>query len=188
MFVLIANGDETAFRIVFDRYTPKLKAFFLKLSKDPVVAKELVQETFLSLWLYRSSLSQIEHASAYIYKIAANKALHYYRQTDLDRKILAELAIQSGKSIDDTSHNVQLKDLRRMVAQAVDQLPAQQQQVFRYSRENGLSAREVAEKMGLSEKTVRNHLTLALKSIQQFLQSTHSMHLPAFLLATLVLK
>ena len=188
LFRLVSEGDELAFRQLFEAYTPKLKTFFLKMTKEVSLARELVQETFLNIWCYRSSLAAVEKPSTYIYRIASNVAIAHFRKEDLQRKLVAAAVGSGSNDQPDTFDILRLKEVQEAVTLAVRQLPAQQQEVFRLSREQGLSRSEIAAKLGLAEKTVRNHLTLALRSVQQFLRDNHALYIPMFLLMSILMK
>jgi RNA polymerase sigma-70 factor (family 1) len=185
---LVAEGDELAFRQLFENYTPKLKAFFLKMTKETSLARELVQETFLNIWLYRDSLAAVEKPSTYIYRIASNVAIAHFRKEDLQRKLVAAMPDTEPVDERDSHGMLRLKEVQEIIDTAVKQLPPQQQQVFRLSREQGLSRTEIANKLGLAEKTVRNHLSLSLKSIQQFLRENHLLYIPLFFLMSILMK
>lgn len=147
------------------------------MTKETSLARELVQETFLNIWFYRDSLAGVEKPSTYIYRIASNVAITHFRKEDLQRKLVA--SVSGAKLVDETYtfDMLQLKEVQQTISLAVKQLPPQQQQVFLLSLEQGLSRSEIAKKLGLAEKTVRNHLTLSLKSIQQFLRDNHALYI-----------
>lgn len=184
----VAQGDEAAFRQLFENYAPRLKAFFLQMTKETSLARELVQETFLNIWLYRAALADVENPSTYIYRIASNAAIAHFRKEDLQRKLAASISGAEPVNETGTFELLQLKDVQQTISLAVKQLPPQQQQVFLLSREQGLSRSEIAKKMGLAEKTVRNHLTLSLKAIQDFLRDNHALYMPLFLLVSTLTK
>lgn len=182
LFVRIANGDEAAFRQVFELMAPQLKAYFIKLAKNEETSRELVQETFLNLWVYRNRLADVDQPRAYIYRIASNVSVAYFRKMGIERNLLASLANTDLPAPDETYSHLDLKDIRQAVEEAVSRLPPQQQQVFRLSREQGLSRAEIAAQLGLAEKTVRNHLTLSLKAVQEYLKNHQGVYLPGVLL------
>ena len=186
LFLAVSNGDETAFRELFESYTPRLKAFFIKLTRNDQLARELVQEVFLNIWLYRSSLAEVEKPSSYIYRIASNTALAHFRKEDIQRQLVSALAGANQAAEPATLETLQVKELKEKLQVAIARLPLQQQQVFRLSREEGLSRSQIAARLGLAEKTVRNHLTLSLRSIQQFLADNEGLYIPLFLLQTII--
>lgn len=143
------------------------------MTKETSLARELVQETFLNIWLYRKKLTDVENPSAYIYRIASNVAIAHFRKEDLQRKLSATISGVEAANETDTYDLLKLKEMKQMIDLAVKQLPVQQQLVFLFSREQGLSRSEIAQKMNIAEKTVRNHLTLSLKAIQKFLRENH---------------
>ena len=75
LFERIATGDETAFSIIFFRYTARLAPFVTQLLQSDQWAEEIVQDVFLRLWQARQQLAMIEHPSAYLYQMASNRTL-----------------------------------------------------------------------------------------------------------------
>src|SRR5690242_7953989 len=80
LFQQIAEGDETAFRSIFDLYKIRLYHFIFKMTKSATTAEELVQEVFMKLWVSRNSLSAVESPSAYIFVIARNRTVDHLRK------------------------------------------------------------------------------------------------------------
>jgi RNA polymerase sigma-70 factor (family 1) len=180
LFERISEGDEHAFKQLFEAYVPRLKAYFFKLTRDQQQVQELVQETFLNVWVYRKNLTSIETPSAYLYKIAANLTATWFRKMDLERQLVkAAPAFTDEEPIEPL---VSIKELRQQIDTAVLSLPQQQKTIFLLSRQEGLTRREIARRLNLSENTVRNHLTLALNSIQEHLKNYHSLFIPLFFL------
>ena len=173
---LIAAGDEQAFEHLFEIYVPKLTPLALRLTKDREVVKEIIQETFLRLWLTRDQLGEIENPAGWIHTIAANQCYKYLRRLALQQKLPAPAppTVQLEEIINVT-------ELKSLINTAVAQLPAQRQKIYLLSRVHGLSIPEIAAQLGLSANTVKNTLVSALKFIREFL-AEHGYTLPLLLL------
>ncbi len=182
LFRQIAEGNEQAFRIIFDAYVPKLNVFLLKTVKDPVHARELVQEVFLQLWLYRASLKNVQHPSAYIHRIASNAAAHQFKKMQADRQILSMISDETEPVSDDNPlQKISAKELQAEIEKAISELPPGRQEIFRLSREAGLSRKQMAEKLNISENTVKNQLTSAVNALQEILKQRTGIIIPAIL-------
>jgi RNA polymerase sigma-70 factor (family 1) len=182
LFRQISQSDEMAFRIIFDRYVPKINAFLLKTVKDGEHAKELVQEVFLQLWLYRSSLKDVQHPGAYIHRIATNAAAHQFKKIQADRMVLGLILDETNAvAHDDQFQLLNGKELQTQIRKAIAELPAKRQEIFILSRESGLSRKEIADKLGISENTVKNQLTSAVNTLQQILKERTGILIPAIL-------
>lgn len=178
LFSRIAAGDETAFAAIFHYYNRRLFPGVVKILRSEAEAEEVVQNTFLKLWLNRHQLPEIEKPGAWLSKIASNFALNVLRN-NANYKRHTELAGNSNHAEDDGLHrSLDAKELKGLIAEAVSELPAGRQLVFKMSRYEGLNRQEIAQKLGVTESTVKNQLTSSLKFIQNYLVKKHGIHLP----------
>ncbi len=165
----IAEGDEKSFGILFNHYSLRLQAFALKFTKSVEVAEEIIQNTFLKIWLNREKVEQVENIKAYLYKYVSNECLSYLRNVLREGKHLEEYAQQQEGLSNHTLDSIKLNDVARMVATAVDKLPVQRRKIYELSRGEGKSIPEIAAILGISPNTVKNALVTSLKSIREYL-------------------
>lgn len=170
LFRLISEGDELAFRRLFDAYSKQLYPFIFGFVKSSSLAEEFMQETMLRVWYNRDKLAEIEHPGAWIFRISSNLALSY-----LKRKLTEEKVTEALKDAPfTTSHTAEdalsVKKLTECVKAAVEQLPAKRKLIYQLSRQEGLTRAEIAARLGISEKTVKNSLHAALQFIRSYLQ------------------
>lgn len=181
----ITEGDEAAFRRLFDLYKDKIFDYLAGIVKSKEVAEELVMDIFLKLWLGREWIADIEHLEAFIKKVAYNKAIDFLRYTARNQKLQRIIAKEmAGES--DHSLELQLleKDYQNILQEAVRQLSPQRRLVYTLSRQKGMTHDEIARELNLSIHTVNNHTKEALKAIRGFL-SRNNIPVTTFLLITL---
>lgn len=166
----IADGDEKAFKSLYTLYYKKLYKFLLKVTHNQEdVASDILQESFLRVWLNRDRLMDIENFQAWIYKVVSTEALSLIRK-ELHIKIKADrlqLRIENGRSAAFVQESGEFSEIKSVVKDAVQRLTRQRQTIYVLSREEGLSPQEIAEKLNISINTVYNTLTTALKLIRQ---------------------
>lgn len=166
----IADGDEVAFASLFNRYYPLLRPFILKFTHSADKTEEMLQETFMRVWLNRDQLPEIENLQAWIFTIASRQCLHAIRTELNHRKKLAALQIrETDREANTPLDATQLAEISRLVSQAVNNMPPQRQRIYRMSREQGLKPAAIAETLSLSVATVKNALVAALKDIRHHL-------------------
>ncbi len=187
LFLLISQGDESAFREIFHAYRRILFPVILKLVKNEADAKEIIQETFLKLWLKRETLPTVENPGGWLYHIASTESLMHLRKESRYAKRLRKVAgspAVGGADADliDIHEHFDRKEVKALIRDAVDKLPARRRQVFQMSRLEGYSRKEIAETLGISENTVRNQLTEAVEFIQDYIVKNKSLYLPALLI------
>lgn len=169
LFRQIAEGDESAFAIVFHRYKSPLFDYGIKITKSPAAAEELVQDCFVKLWLAREKLLHIENPVGYLQMMARNAGLDYLRKLSLDNNLQKKVWAGMAATENQPLQQLQVGETRRLIEEAVAQLPQQQREVFLLSRFEGLSYLEIGRQMGIANNTVKNHLVKALKFIREYL-------------------
>lgn len=167
--------DQQDFRRVYELYWEKVFAVCYNHIKKEEIAKGMTQDIFLSLWERRGSLqihTSIEH---YLVKSAKNKVAEYFRNQAIRNKNLnCALKDYCGQS-NCTEENVAFSILLQELDILVEQLPCQCQNVFRMSREQGMSNREIANKLGISERAIEYHISKAISFLRKSLpEKTYS--------------
>ena len=169
LFSQLSLGDETAFTRIFHFYSRRLYPWLLKKTKEPAAAEEIIQDTFLKLWVNRERLGGIENREGYIYKIAANLILDHFRKLAMEHKILNRFQQSKSNTVEaSTQGTIDLRETQKIIDQAVYQLPQQRKLIYSM-RQNGMSYDEIAAQLGLSANTVRNQLISAGKFIRGYL-------------------
>ncbi len=176
---MLRHSDQKAFSEIYDRYWNKLLAIAYHHSHSRETAEEMVQEVFLSLWKRRAdvTIGVLENYLA----TAVKFAVFDYRLKEKRRKDLL-IGNYVSETFHDIENSVQAKFLEDYIRGIVECLPEKCKLVFHYSREQGLGNEEIADRLGISVKTVEGHITRALKTIKNSLGSSY---LPAAGILTL---
>jgi RNA polymerase sigma-70 factor (family 1) len=169
----IAQGDETAFATLFYAYLGKLQPFIMKLTHSPADTEEILQETFIRLWMNRDKLDGIHNPHAWIYTIASNECYKYLKKKIIQRDGLSTMEHSGSIPEDDQStlHAIQLNEINRLIAEAVGRLPFQRRRIYRMSRDEGMKIPEIATTLRISPNTVKNALVSALGFIRKYLSA-----------------
>lgn len=163
----LKSGDEAAFKVLFDVWFKKLYSFSYRYLKNKELAEEIVQETLLQVWLNREKLDEQVLISPYLFTIARRLSLNSLRQIATSRSATQKLYSDLKESVNTTEEAVSFSELQRMTEEALALMPKQQQQVYRMSRNEGLSLDEIALELGIAKNTVKKHLSEALKVIRK---------------------
>lgn len=162
----VSEGDEKAFRNLFEYYYPKVKAFITTFIDDDADAEDLAQNIFVKIWLQRSILPEIRSFGAYLYTITRNTAIDFGRVRKI-RIPLTEENSDHASAECQSEHEFFAKETEIQIAAAISKLPEKRKQVFIMSRMEGKTNGEIADIMGISKKTVENHLNLVLKELRK---------------------
>lgn len=137
------------------------------------MAEDVVQDIFMKLWVKRETLGEVNNLDDYIFIIARNEIVSTLRKQNKLTLVSVEDPVLDD--IPETIHNtLVLKETEILINQAVNQLPPQQRKVFLLTRRNGLSHAEIGSLLKINARTVNNHITRALHSIQQYLKEQHN--------------
>lgn len=172
LFKQIATGDERAFRQVFHAYNAKLHPFVLKVVHSESVAEDIIQETFLRLWLHRAEVAEMEYPASWLYKVASNLSLTRLRSQAAEVRRLQQIACRERVEPDHVIESISAKEIQMLLIQAIDQLPPKRQHIYKLSREQGLSYEGIAKELHISPNTVKNQLVSAFKFIKEYLYQT----------------
>lgn len=171
LFLQLAEGDESAFTKLFISYSRILYPFVTELLKSSQLSEEIIQQTFLKLWLNREKLADIEHPRAYIFRIASNECFAHFRNKLLEQKSVFAIEQNAGNNfVNTTEENINTKEIRQLIHKAVEKLPPQQQRIFILSRQQQLKIPEIALLLHISPLTVKNSLVKSLKFIRTCLK------------------
>lgn len=167
MLLRIADGDEEAFSMLYRLYARKIFPYLFKLIGSEEAVEDVIQNTFLALWLYRLQLPEVDNLSGYIYRTAANQGFNWMSRNKRYREIEKKVASESDTPVDFTFQQVLFKETERLVNLVVSELPEKRREIFRLHRDKGLSYNEIAEQLGIAPSTVRNTISAALDNIRK---------------------
>ena len=176
----ITNGDSRAFEVLYRRYFSKLYGAAYKRIQDRILTEEIVQELFVSLWERRTNLP-IENIENYLFSSIKYLVIAQFKKNSLFEKYSSTLNLDEN---DDnfTEQAVAFDELNDAYQQALLTIPERCREVFLLKR-SGLSQREISEKLDISEKTVENQMTKALKMLREALKDYTALAFVGWLLA-----
>ncbi len=163
-------GDESVFTAVYELYSEKVYRLAYRFLKDKEQSEEIVQETFINFWLGREKLDPAGDLWLYLYVISKRLSLNALRKIGRSSVLIEKLLQQISDLQNNTEEFIITHDLEQYIEKAIDKLPHQQQLVFKLSRIEGLSHKEIAEKLQISPNTVKNHMVEALKTLKKHLK------------------
>lgn len=168
-FKQIVAGNKEAFDVFFKHYYPKLIQFARIYVNSLQQAEDVVADVLTNLVIHRKRVFALEHFEAYLYSSVKNKALSAIKRNVRVNAYPLEVVDFDSRATSDTSPICLLiaQELRDQIFRIVHDLPPKRKMVFQLVREEGLSYRQVAHFMEISERTVEVHLKLAVKSLRE---------------------
>lgn len=163
--------DRTVIDEIYALYHSKIFRFSLAYLKNEEDAYDVVQEVFIKLWENRLVLKKDTNFDAFLFVIAKNAVLSLFRKRATEQKYLDYLTQAATSNTQGTEEQIDYTFLKERYKQLIDQLPPKRKEVFRLSREKGLSNKEIAVMKGIAEKTVEDHISKSLFFFKQHLGS-----------------
>ena len=163
---LLKSGDQMAFAEIYERYFGVLYLHAYDRLRDKDEAKDLVQELFSSVWCKRDQLEPKTNFSNYLYTWVRNRVLNTIAHQQVKDRYRASLPdwIIATESL--TDHRVRERQLAAIIEKEIQALPVKMRKVFELSRKANMSYKEIAEKMDLTEQSVRSHVKNALRILR----------------------
>ncbi len=169
LFERIANGDRLAYKSLYELYYDSVYSLAFRFFKSPEMAEDLVHDFFVRIWFNKQLLRDVRNANAYIMRAARNMIINKFRDRINTVDFTDHIENYLFESASNPLTEILQKETESLIESAVEKLPPQQQLVFSLSRVEQLSRKEIAEKLDISENTVRNHLNKALCFIRHFI-------------------
>jgi len=167
LFSLVSEGDEKAFNVLFNLFLPRLYPYIIKLTRSETAAQEVIQETFIRVWLSRDKLAEIDNPTGWLLKVASNECYTHMRKSALNSRLPNHLSRPT--MINNAQELLDTKEIKQLVEEAVSALPPQRRKIYRMSRDQGKSIPEIASELQISPNTVKNALVISLKFIREHL-------------------
>jgi RNA polymerase sigma-70 factor (ECF subfamily) len=190
LFHAIAEGDEEAFRLFFHRYVPKLEALSRRLMRDDTLARDIVQEVFVTLWMKRDELTAVRVPEDWIITVTYRQC--FFRLRQAKRRVANEQEYTQylekqesdthGSQTSAIEAHLAVRNIQHEINLALEKLTPQQRTMYALSRNEHRSIQEIATNLNLSTQTVKNTLSRALTRIREHLVDRGIM-LPGVLLS-----
>jgi RNA polymerase sigma-70 factor, ECF subfamily len=172
LFILkkMIDGDIHSFKYFFDKYYTDLCNFVHIYLNDKDLSEEIVQDIFVYFWENKEKLKISTSVKSYLYAASKFKGLNLLRDTKNHKRIIEKIEKYNHENIyEEDELYLDVAEFKKVIETAVDQLAPKCREIFLLSKQHELTNREIAEKLGISVKTVENQMTIALKKLREHL-------------------
>jgi RNA polymerase sigma-70 factor (ECF subfamily) len=166
-------GNGKALEELYFRYHARLYNFFYKIIRNTHEAEGLLQEVFITIWENKERLDENKSFSAFIFRIARNKALNIIKQK-LIQKVYRKYILDEHKDYMDLRTDIESREFMDLIQKSIDALPERTKEIFLLSRNDGITYKEIAQRLNITENVVDHEIRKALKKIKVFLRKYYS--------------
>lgn len=160
------NGNARAFEKLFEIYHKRLYGFIFGLTKSKPDSEEIVQEAFVKVWENRNHYNEVYPFEAYLFKIAKNAFINHNRK-QINRRIFEKnFEIFAEMTSNGADGQILFKETQLIVEAIINTMPPKRKEIFRLQKLEGLSRKEISQKLSISLVTIDSHL---MKANQQFI-------------------
>lgn len=183
----VSRGDQSSFKQIFDKYYRDMVIRAYQILQDEQLSKDAAQEVFLELWKNRSRLGPHIILHPYLKRSVSNRAINVLKSRRHHQSSGPEPLKYLNNTDDDASEFLEQQELKDMIHSAIDRLPERCRLIFVLCRQEGLSHKEISDKLDISVKTIENQMTKAIRTLREVITKYQS-ELLGFLLISISTK
>ena len=172
LVIRLKEDDGVAFEKLFLKYNQKLFNYCYRLLRSKQEAEGIVQATFMKIWELRHELNEEQSFSGLIFKISRNRVFNEFRSR-LNQRYYYEYLKEYAETLDNTTEKeLDFLEIKAMIDSLLRQLPERRREIFLLSRDQGLSYKEIAKKLEISENTVDTQIRKALTHFREMFRES----------------
>ncbi len=166
---LMKAGNSFAFEKLYFKYSKKLYNFTFSILKNKEDSEGLVQNVFMKIWETRSEINVELSFGGYIFRIAKNMLLNQLKKKINEKVYIDYLLTSPEDTVLPVEQEINFLELNLEIERLIDSLPVKRREIFLLSRKEGLTYREIAEKLNISANTVNTQISKSLEYIRDHL-------------------
>lgn len=170
LWLEIQKGDGSALRQLFDLYYKTLSIYIVQFTNNMEDAEDIAQSTFVKLWEKRNKINITTSLKSYLFRSAYNSYMDQIRKEKRKDLMIAELKYQALTATIDEDSSKEEERVNK-IKEVVNDLPDKCKEILLLSKSEGLKYKEIAERLGISIKTVESQIRIAFQKIRKTFES-----------------
>ena len=162
----LKEGNENAFTTLYETYWAKVYNFSRLYLTSSTEIEEVVQDVFVKVWEARIFIKENENFKGFLFIITRNIIFNQFRKS-FNENAYKLTVLSAAMDYYDMEDELSAADLKEFIKRMVGELPPRQQEVFKMSRDEHLTYKEIATRLNISEKTVERHINEAIKFLKK---------------------
>ncbi|WP_160366786.1 RNA polymerase sigma factor [Sphingobacteruim zhuxiongii] len=160
----LKQSDRKSFEQIYEKYAVQLYSVCYRRIQDIEISNDIIHDILLSLWENRNR-KDINNLRAYLFQALRYKIIDTFQQRSKTHKLYESYLVNLQQNYIGTDHALRTKLFQELIKAEIDRLPRKMKEVFLLSREQNLTYEQIAQKLGISEQTVRSHMKHALRRL-----------------------
>ena len=161
------KGDTFAFEVLFYKYRNKIKGFAKKMVPSQIDPEEIVQEVFVKVWLKKETINPDKDFQMYLFSIAKNLVLDHIKSAVNRKLYFVDEHFQKDLLDEDGLDAATIENSEEKLLSLIEKIPERRREIFRLSRFEGMSYKQIAERLDISENTVDSQIRHALDFLRK---------------------
>lgn len=169
----LRKGSYKDFTKLYELYASRLYAFALGLTHVEALAEDIVQETFIKVWIQREQIDVNMSFNSFLFTMAKNQLLNEFRRQANGPLFLEEIAFRESGEENEAAieRKLSFEEFNHRLEVAKQKLSPRQQELFELNKEQGLSIADIAARTSITEQSVRNQISQALRILRKELDN-----------------
>lgn len=167
LIALLNESNQEAFTVIYQRYAESLAGFAASKLYSLEDAKDVLHDLFTKLWTDRQELILTGSLQSYLFSAIRYRIVDKIRRNVTRQEYSAMLQVLEQQYAPGTDEVLQVRELQNTLTESLRALPAKTQQIYHLSRNEHHTIAEIAQLLNLSEQTIKNQLTIALRHLRQ---------------------
>ena len=160
----LGKGELSAYDSLYVTYSTRVREFAFRLTKNMEEAEDITHNIFLKVWEEKEEISKVDSFKSYLFTMTKNLIFNSFKKNNLKLKYKQSVNYFQNEEMD--SH-IYANDLDILIALAIEKMPEERKQIFKMSRYEEMSYKEIADKLTISPKTVQYHISHALSDLRK---------------------
>ncbi len=163
----LKEGGFAAFEVLFKKYAENIYAFALSITREPYIAEEITQLVFMRIWEKRDQIEEDLPFKSFIFSIAYSETISWLRKEKSEKRKTEGYKAETETVSNETDYFIEFNNIKSLASQTIDNFPEKRKEIFKLSREQGYSNKEIATRLNISVRTVESQISAALKTLKE---------------------
>lgn len=160
----LGKGKLSAYNSLYVMYSTKVRIFAFQLTKNKAEAEDITHNIFLKVWEDKESISKVDSFKNYLFTMTKNAIFNSFKKDSIRLKYTQSINYFQNEQMDDY---ISANELDMLISLTIERMPDERKQVFKMSRYNEMSYKEISSELNISTKTVQYHISNALSDLRK---------------------